>query len=55
MKKERLGTQSISAYQQYIRRKVGVLLIMVFLTVAAGLASLMAGSASLSLRDVVLF
>lgn len=54
MKKERLGTQSISAYQQYIRRKVGVLLIMVFLTVAAGLASLMAGSASLSLRDVVL-
>ena len=54
MKKERLGTQSISAYQQYIRRKVGVLLIMVFLTVAAGLASLMAGSASLSLWDVVL-
>ena len=41
-------------YRQYIRRKWMVLITMIVLTVAAGLASLMAGSAGLSLKEVVL-
>ncbi|MBQ7786303.1 MAG: iron ABC transporter permease [Clostridia bacterium] len=41
------------AYQQYIRRKWMILIIMVLLTAAAGLGSLMAGSAGLSLKDVI--
>ena len=45
---------SAGAYQQYIRRKWMVLAIMIILTAAAGLASLMAGSAGLSLKEVVL-
>lgn len=43
----------MSAYGQYIRRKWLVLLAMALLTAAAGLASLMAGSAGLSLGEVV--
>ncbi len=54
MKEERLSTKSISTYQQYIRRKWVVLLIMVLLTMAAAIGSLMAGSASLTVKDVVL-
>ena len=41
-------------YHQYIRRKWMVLITMIVLTVAAGLTSLMAGSAGLSLKEVVL-
>ncbi len=54
MKKDLLNPQGLSAYQQYIRRKCGVLLIMVFLTLLAAIGSLMAGSASLTLKDVLL-
>ena len=54
MKKEQLTANGISTYQQYIQRKVFVLLIMVLLTFVAMLGSLMAGSASLSLKDVLL-
>ncbi len=54
MKKEQLSARSLSAYQQYVRRKVCILLIMVLLTVVAMLGSLMAGSASLTLKDVIL-
>lgn len=42
------------AYQKYIRHKWLVLIIMIVLTVAVGLASLMAGSAGLSLKEVIL-
>lgn len=44
---------SSRAYSQYIRRKWLVLLAMAALTAAAGLASLMAGSAGLTLTDVL--
>lgn len=54
MRNHRLKGAACGAYQQYIRRKWIVLIVMVALTAAAGLASLMAGSAGLSLRDVVL-
>lgn len=41
-------------YQQYIRRKWMILIVMVMLTAAAGIASLMAGSAGLSLAEMLL-
>ena len=54
MAKNQALEASSGAYQKYIRRKWLVLIIMILLTAAAGLASLMAGSAGLSLKDVVL-
>lgn len=54
MKAYSLNTESRGVYRQYIRRKWIVLIVMVILTAAAGLMSLMAGSAGLSLKDVVL-
>ena len=54
MAKNQIQEASSSTYQKYIRRKWLVLVIMIVLTVAAGLASLMAGSAVLSLKEVVL-
>ena len=54
MTKRQVRQASLGAYRDYIRRKWLVLVIMIILTVAAGLASLMAGSAGLSLKEVVL-
>ena len=54
MAKNQILEASSGTYQKYIRRKWLVLVIMIVLTVAAGLASLMAGSAVLSLKEVVL-
>ena len=54
MTKRQIRQASADAYQKYIRRKWLVLIIMLILTAAAGLASLMAGSAGLSLKEVVL-
>ena len=54
MTKKQIREAPAGAYQQYVRRKWMVLILMLLLTAAAGLASLMAGSAGLTLRDVVL-
>jgi len=54
MTKKQIRQVSSGAYQQYLRRKWLVLVMMIGLTAAAGLASLMAGSAGLSLKEVVL-
>lgn len=54
MKKHQLQQTSGGGYQQYIRRKWLVLLTLIVLTVVASLASLMAGSAGLTLKDVIL-
>jgi len=54
MTKNPIQNASSRAYQQYIRRKWMILIGMIALTAAAGLASLMAGSASLSVKDVLL-
>ena len=51
---KRIREASAGAYRQYLRRKWLVLIAMLLLTAAAGLASLMAGSAGLSLQEVVL-
>jgi len=48
-----LKAASGGAYRQYIRRKWIVLVTMIVLTAAAGLMSLMAGSAGLSLSEVI--
>lgn len=54
MKRHQLQQASGGAYQQYIRRKWLVLLTLIVLTVVASLASLMAGSAGLTIKDVIL-
>lgn len=54
MTNHRLQEAAGGAYQQYIRRKWVILLAMLVLTITASLASLMAGSAGLTLKDVVL-
>lgn len=54
MSKSRIKELQSGNYRQYIRRKWMVLIVMIVLTVAAGLASLMAGSAGLSLKEVAL-
>ena len=54
MRKNQIREASAGAYHQYIRRKWMVLIFMIVLTAAAGLASLMAGSAGLSFREVAL-
>ena len=54
MTKRKITQASASVYRQYIRRKWLVLGVMVVLTAAAALASLMAGSAGLSLKQVIL-
>jgi len=53
MTKNRIQEASRGAYRQYLRRKWLVLAAMIVLTAAAGLASLMAGSAGLSLGEVI--
>lgn len=54
MKRRQPMEDMTGTYRQYIRRKWLVLLAMVLLTAAACLASLMAGSAGLSLQEVLL-
>jgi len=54
MTKQQIREASSGAYRQYIRKKWTVLFMMILLTAAAGLASMMAGSAGLSLKDVLL-
>ena len=54
MSRQQIKELQDGSYRQYIRRKWMVLITMIVLTVAAGLASLMAGSAGLSLKEVVL-
>ena len=54
MSMKQVKTPGGGDYRQYIRRKWLVLAVMVVLTAAAALASLMAGSAGLTLREVVL-
>jgi len=53
MRKQLIREASAGAYRQYIRRKWFVLIVMIFMTIAAALASLMAGSAGLSLAEVI--
>ena len=54
MKNRQLIEVSGGVYRQYIRRKCLVLLFMILLAAAAALASLMAGSAGLTIREVAL-
>ena len=54
MTKHQILEASSGAYRQYIRKKWMVLIAMILLTAAAGLASLMAGSAGLTLKEVIL-
>ena len=54
MKRESIHLASKDAYRQYIRRKWLVLAVMIVLAAAAGLGSLMAGSAGLSIGEVLL-
>lgn len=53
MKKHPLNEISGGTYQQYIRRKWMVLILMVLLTVLSAISSLMAGSAGLSFPEVM--
>lgn len=53
-KKNLIQESSGRAYQQYIRKKWMILIVMGMLTAAASIASLMAGSAGLSLTEVLL-
>lgn len=54
MAEQQISENSSGAYRRYIRRKWLVLLVTALLTVAAALASLMAGSSGLTLQEVVL-
>ena len=54
MTNERIRQASAGVYRQYLRRKWLVLAAMIVLTAAACLASLMAGSAGLTLKEVIL-